>query len=353
MRTQSHDGVVPPTALGLSSPLPAMAAMKPPPLVLIVGPTAVGKTEISVQLALRLHAEIVSADSRLFYRGMDIGTAKPSLTQRRVVRHHLVDIADPDETVTMAQFQELAHAAIADIQRRGHVAILVGGTGQYLRAVTSGWAPPRVPPDDRLRRVLQISADLRGSAWLHSRLGAMDPEAAQAIDHRNVRRTVRALEVILRTGQKFSAQRARGAPPYHPVVLGLSLPRSVLYARIDERINRMFEAGLVQETRRLLKAGYSPDLPALSAIGYPECTRLIRGELQLDQAKREIMKSTRAFVRRQANWFKPSDPQIAWFPADETNTVDAMETLIREKLGEWHVPPVPRVPSHTTQKGPG
>jgi tRNA dimethylallyltransferase len=310
------------------------------PVVLIVGPTAVGKTQISIQLAARLDAEIISCDSRLFYRGMDIGTAKPSLSQRRAIAHHLIDIANPDETLSLASFQQLARAAIAEIHARGRLPMLVGGTGQYVRAVTAGWIPPRVPPAARLRTILQQLANDRGSDWLHDRLAVVDPEAAGAIDHRNLRRTIRALEVILTTGRRFSVQRGQEATGYRILVLGLTLPRAALYARIDERIDQMFDAGLAEETRSLLNAGYSPQLPALSAIGYRECIRLIRGELQFDEAKSEIKRATRAFVRRQANWFKPLDPGIVWFAADDNKTVDAMETCIREHLDEEHTPAV-------------
>jgi tRNA dimethylallyltransferase len=349
LRTRLADGVARLHAVGLGSRIPAPATMSNHAVVLIVGPTAVGKTEISIQLALRLNGEIISADSRLFYRGMDIGTAKPSLAQRQAIPHHLIDIANPDETVTLASFEQLAHQAISDIQGRGRLPILVGGTGQYVRAVTTGWAPPGVPPDTRLRSILEDLASQRGSAWLLGRLAAMDPDAAGAIDHRNVRRTVRALEVILSTGRKFSLQRGRTAAPYRFMMLGLNLPRSVLYARVDERIDRMFEAGLLEETRSLLTAGYAPDLPALSAIGYRECIALIRGELQLDGAKREIKRATRAFVRRQANWFKLSDPRITWFSVDDKNAVDAMEALIVKQLAELHVPgnPAFRIPAAT------
>jgi tRNA dimethylallyltransferase len=328
-----------------------MDTVKKTPLVLIVGPTAVGKTEISIQLAQRLNAEIVSADSRLFYRGLDVGTAKPTLAQRQAVPHHLVDVARPDETLTLAAFQQLARSAISEIQHRGRLPILVGGTGQYVRAVTRGWSPPRVPPDARLRAILQELAGRRGSDWLHRRLASIDPEAARAVDHRNVRRTIRALEVILRTGRTFSGQRSQEAAPYTMVMLGLTRPRPALYSRIDERIEHMFENGLLEETRTLLQSGYSPDLPALSAIGYRECVGLIEGKLHLEDAKRQIKRATRAFVRRQANWFKPSDPEIVWFPADDATTVDAMEDHIRQRLVDWQRKAVQRGQMHAPDRG--
>jgi tRNA dimethylallyltransferase len=184
------------------------------PLIAIVGPTAVGKTEISIQIAERLGGEIISADSRLFYRGMDIGTAKPSVDERARVPHHLIDVADPDGTCSLAVFQCMAADAISDILNRHKIPLLVGGTGQYVHGVTHGWTPPPTKPDDRLRTILSEIADKNGKEWLHMRLGYLDPIAAQGIDARNLRRTVRALEVIFSTGRRFSDQRRQGESPY-------------------------------------------------------------------------------------------------------------------------------------------
>ena len=308
-----------------------MSLAAKPPLVVFVGPTAVGKTEVSIRLAQRLHAEIVSADSRQFYRGMDIGTAKPTPTQRALVPHHLVDIADPDDTVTLAVFQRLALDAISGVHMRGHLPLLVGGTGQYIRAVVRGWRPPPVRPDPRLRCALEHLILDRGALWLHSRLERMDPPAAQGIDYRNARRTIRALEVILTSGHRFSSQRAEADSSYHVISIGLVLPRPELYRRIDARIEQMFAAGLLHETQVLLSRGYSPTLPAFSAIGYHECVKVISGVMQLDEAKAAIRRRTRVFVRRQANWFKDSDPSIRWFAVDDGTVVSAIEAFIREE----------------------
>jgi tRNA dimethylallyltransferase len=298
------------------------------PLILLVGPTAVGKTEIAIQLAERINGEIVSADSRLFYRGMDIGTAKPTLREQGRVPHHLIDIANPDETLSLAVFQKLATDAIADIHRRGKLPLLVGGTGQYVRAVTEGWKPPEVKPDEKLRNELEKEGNEKGKDWLHEKLRSLDPEAAERIDPRNVRRTIRALEVILTTGRKFSDQRRRGDSPYQLITIGLTRPRAELYARIDARIESMFEAGLLDEVRGLLARGYSASLPTMSAIGYRECVGVIEGQLTLEQAKAETRRATRAFVRRQANWFKESDIRIRWFPVYEGVT-QAIEAFLR------------------------
>lgn len=302
-----------------------------PPLIVIVGPTAVGKTEISIQLAGRLGGEIVSADSRLFYRGMDIGTAKPTPAERARIPHHLIDVADPDEACSLAVFQHLATDALADIQTRHKLPFLVGGTGQYIHAVTHGWVPPATKPDDRMRDILEELAKVQGNDWLHKRLALLDPAAARLIDPRNLRRTVRALEVILSSGHRFSDQRRQSESPYRLMTIGLSRPRPELYARVDDRIEAMFAAGLLDEVHSLLARGYSPDLPTMSAIGYRECAAVLRDEMSLEEAKVRMRRLTRDFVRRQANWFKVEDQEIQWFEAEEANT-DQLERLIRAFL---------------------
>lgn len=299
------------------------------PLLLLVGPTAVGKTEIAIQLAERLNGEIVSADSRLFYRGMDIGTAKPTREQQARVPHHLIDVANPDETWSLAQFQQEARRIIADIHARGRLPFLVGGTGQYVRAVTEGWRPPEVKADERLRKELERLKEERGKNWLHDRLRILDPEAAAKIDARNVRRTIRALEVILTTGRTFSAQRGQAESPYRLITIGLTRPREELYARVDARIEAMFAAGFVEEVRRLLEKGYSPELPSMSGIGYRECVEVVQGRLTEDAAKVQIRRATRVFVRRQANWFKANDPSIRWFVV-EKNTVEEIVSFLQK-----------------------
>ena len=308
--------------------------MTEPALVLIVGPTAVGKTEISIQIAERLGGEIVSADSRLFYRGMDIGTAKPTPDQRARIPHHLIDVTDPDDTWSLAVFQRQATRAIADIHARNRLPFLVGGTGQYLRAVTEGWSPPAVAPDARLREVLESLAQERGRQWLHDALVRLDPQAASAIDSRNLRRTIRALEVILTSGVPFSKQRTQALPRYRILTLGLIRPRTELYRRVDERIETMFAAGLLAEVQALLDQGYGPDLATMSAIGYREATAVLRGEIDEQQAKARMRRLTRAFVRRQSNWFKADDPSIDWFEAGDAGVLEVIERHIRNWLAK-------------------
>jgi tRNA dimethylallyltransferase len=300
-------------------------------LILIAGPTAVGKTELAIQLAERLNGEIVSADSRLFYRGMDIGTAKPTRQEQARVPHHLIDIASPDETLSLAVFQHKARETIANIHTRNKIPFLVGGTGQYIRAVTEGWNPPEVEPDERLRSELERLKEEKDVYWLHERLRNLDPLAGEKIDPRNYRRTIRALEVILTTGRRFSEQRGQSESPFHLITVGLTRPRAELYDRVDQRIDMMFANGFLDEVKGLLEKGYSPSLPTMSAIGYRECIRVVNGELSEEQAKAEIRRATRIFVRRQANWFKESDPNIKWFRV-EGGVVEGIESYIRELL---------------------
>jgi tRNA dimethylallyltransferase len=302
----------------------------PGPLVVIVGPTAVGKTELALQLAERMSGEIVSADSRLFYRGMDIGTAKPTRGERARVPHHLIDMADPDESWSLTVFQQGAQEAITDVHRRGKLPFLVGGTGQYVRAVIEGWQPPVQLPDARLREALEVWAGEIGSSGLHARLATIDPQAAERILPGNLRRTIRALEVIFHTGQRFSTQRHHSASPYSLLQIGLIRPREELYARVDARIQAMLDAGFLDEVRGLLDRGYSAALPTMSAIGYGEMIAYLGGEMSLDEAIAQMKRLTRRFVRRQANWFRENDPEIRWFQAGVAS-VGEIEAYIRGK----------------------
>jgi tRNA dimethylallyltransferase len=303
------------------------------PLVVIIGPTAVGKTEIAIHLAQRLNGEIVSADSRLFYRGMDIGTAKPTPAEQKIVPHHLIDVAEPDQPWSLAQFQRAANEAIMSIHSRRHLPFLVGGTGQFIRATIQDWEIPKIAPDHHLRNVLEVWAKQVTPLGLHSRLNTLDPEAAAQIDYRNLRRTVRAMEVIFSTGVRFSALRRQKASSYNLFLLGLTLPREKLYQRVDARIQSMLDAGFIEEVKALLARGYSPDLPAFSAIGYREIIDYLQGQQTLDESIAQMKRQTRIFIRRQANWFKPADPNIHWFMAKREN-LDDMEALISRWLNE-------------------
>lgn len=301
------------------------------PLVILLGATAVGKTEISIEYAQAMNAEIVSADSRLFYRGMDIGTAKPTAEQLETVPHHMIDVVDPGETWSLAIFRRMADEAIVGIHKRGRLAILVGGTGQYMRAVAEGWGIPEVKPNLELRDTIEKWAAEIGPEGLHARLAAIDGEAAKKMDSRNLRRIVRALEVLFTTGSKFSDQRLSGESPYRILQFGLRRPREEIYLRIDERVDGMLSAGFVDEVRSLLADGYSPDLPSFSAIGYRQISDYVLDKVSLDEAVAEIKRLSRNYVRRQGNWFKEDDPRINWIEA-EPESVKVMVELTRSFL---------------------
>ena len=300
------------------------------PLLVLVGPTAVGKTALSITLAERLGAEIISADSRLFYRGMDIGTAKPTLEERRRVPHHLIDLADPDDIWNLSKFQRSVYEIIPQIHSRCNLPMLVGGTGQYIFSVIKGWNIPPQKPDNALRDALMLWAEKIGSHELHRRLAIVDAAAASFIEPNNLRRTVRALEVIFRTGKPFSQQRRTSEVPYTLCVVGLKRAREELYNRIDERIEAMMANKFLEEVQTLLALGYSAELPSLSAIGYRQMANYINSEMTYDEAITEIKRLTRQFVRRQANWFKESDPEIQWFQVNE-NVVDDIERFLQTR----------------------
>ncbi|MEJ5308317.1 MAG: tRNA (adenosine(37)-N6)-dimethylallyltransferase MiaA [Anaerolineae bacterium] len=292
------------------------------PVVAIVGPTAVGKTALALALGKTFPAEVVSADSRQFYRGMDIGTAKPTPAERAQMPHHLIDIANPDETVGLAQFLRLARAAIDEIAARGHLPLVVGGTGQYVYALLEGWQTPEVPPDPELRAGLEAQA-AAAPATLWERLIALDPEAATFIDPRNTRRVIRALEVCLKTGQPFSTQRRRIPPPYRVLHIGLTMERAALYARADARVDAMIAAGLPDEVAALRRRGYDWRLPALSSLGYCQFRPYFADEATLEDVIERIKLDTHAFIRRQYAWFRSRTGHIHWLDAAQDATMQA------------------------------
>lgn len=302
-----------------------------PPLVVILGPTAVGKTALSLRLVSQFNGEIISADSRLFYRGMDIGTAKPSKEEQAIVPHHLVDVAAPDDIWSLGKFKREVDALLEEITQRGRVPFLVGGTGQFIRAIIEGWVVPEMPADERLREALNHWAEEIGAEGLYERLKVVDPEAAEKILPNNLRRTVRAFEVILRTGQKFSDQRRKAEVPYRILKIGLNRPRPEIDRRIDERVDQMMAAGFLDEVKGLLDKGYPRELSSMSALGYRQMAAYLSGEYSLEQAVEEMKRVTRKFYRRQMAWFKPSDASIHWFDLS-TQSPEAVETLLKDFL---------------------
>lgn len=308
-------------------------------LVVIVGPTAVGKTDVSIEVASRLGGEIVSCDSMQVYRYMDIGTAKPGPSERARVPHHLIDVVDPNETFNVARFQELARAAIDDIAARGRVPLLVGGTGLYVKAVVDGFLFPWEGASPELRRKLEEEAELYGAPALHARLAEVDPAAARRIHPNDARRIIRALEVHATTGRPISEMwRRSGAGKMRIdrlVMIGLVRDREALYERINRRCDAMVEQGLVDETWRLLERGYERALTAGQALGYKEIVEHLQGKCSLADAVETIKRNTRRYAKRQLTWFR-ADPRIEWVDLGTLSSVNEAATcvlaLIRGKL---------------------
>ena len=296
------------------------------PFLALVGPTASGKSEAAMTLSRRLGAEIVSVDSMLVYRGMDVGTAKPTPAERARVSHHLVDVAEPEEPFSVARYQQLARAVVEGIDARGRRVLLVGGSGLYFRAIVDELEFPATDPD--ARDELWAEAEVLGPDRLYERLAELDPTAAARIEPSNVRRTVRALEVAAVTGRPFSsyADRWERYPDERVRAAGIDVPRDVLARRIEARVRAMVDAGLLDEVRGLLDQGLFGWLTASRAIGYAEFARHLRGEMTLADASAQTVRRTRELARRQMVWYR-RDPRIRWFPAGERGAIDVVDEM--------------------------
>lgn len=282
-------------------------------IVAIVGPTAIGKTRLALKLAQTFNAEIINADSRQIYRHMHIGTAKPDADELTLVPHHMINIINPDEDFSLARYKDMTHHAIDDIQSRDKLVILVGGSGQYVWSVVEGWGIPRVPPDSEFRQSLEERAAGGDKTGLYQELQRVDPEAAEVIDSRNVRRVIRALEVYNSTGIPFSRLKKKTPPPFKVHIIGLTADRAELYRRIDLRADEMVERGLIEEVTNLLEMGYDFSLPAMTSIGYKQIGMYLNGTVNLGTAVQQIKFETHRFVRHQYTWFRLNDERIRWF----------------------------------------
>lgn len=310
---------------------------KKQPLVVLVGPTAVGKSKIAIGLAKRLDGEVVTADSMQVYIGLDIGTDKPPVDQRQGVPHHLIDVVRPDQRFNVAQYRDLAHETIADIHRRGKLPLLSGGTGLYVKAVLDEFLFPDEGADFDLRQELEEKARELGPEWLHRRLAEIDPPTARRLHPNDVRRVIRAIEVYETTGRPLSEHLVTAKaqePRYRTVMIGLTRPRPVLYRRIEERVDRQIRDGLVDEVRALM-AAYR-DLPvARQALGYKEIVSYLQGERTLEEAIALLKRDTRRYAKRQFTWFR-RDNRIVWFDLEELSptekALDTLEGFIRSKL---------------------
>ena len=297
-----------------------------PRLLAIVGPTAVGKTDLALRIAARFDAEIVGADSRQVYRHMDIGTAKPTPAQLSAVPHHLVDIIYPDDDFSLGKFLDLSKEAILNANRIGKTPLLVGGTGQYVMALLENWNVPVVPPDPALRRELDDTLRARGIDGLLSRLKNLDPDALRRVDAANPRRVIRAIEVAAAQGSREDSPR-RLPPWFDSAVIGLGMERAALYQRADDRVDRMMADGFLAEVERLIAMGYAPDLPSMSGIGYHELADHLLNGAALSDAVQKTKYRTHRYIRRQSNWFRQDDPRIRWF--EPTQLDSAIEYAAR------------------------
>jgi tRNA dimethylallyltransferase len=303
-------------------------------MIAIVGPTAVGKSELALHLAQYFPIEIISADSRQVYRYMDIGTNKPSPAERESVTHHLIDVVEPDQDFSLATYHQLTIEALKAIKQKSKLPLLVGGSGLYVWSLVEGWKIPQVPPDKKRRNQLEARAEQEGSQNLYQELRDIDPVAAAKINPSNIRRIIRALEIYHATGQRPSQLQRKEAPDFPILLIGLTRERSELYRRIDWRVDKMIQMGLIEEVEQLLKKGYSLSLPSMSGIGYKQIGQFLQGEMTLPQAIDKIKYETHQLARRQYAWFRLGDSRIHWFDSSgaeaEANiaTVNKVKSLI-------------------------
>lgn len=283
-------------------------------VLVIVGPTCTGKSDLSIKIALKYDGEIINADSRQIYRFMDIGTAKPSQEQRQLVAHHLFDILNPDETFSLAKYKKLCMHQITDLIRRNKLPIIVGGTGQYIKAIVEGWNIPKVKPDKRFREYMQMRADNEGSHVLYNELKKIDPVCADRILPTNVRRIIRALEIYNYTKCKPSELIGKEhTKELNSLLIGLTTDRNKLYELIDLRVDNMIRKGLIEEVKKLLELGYDANLPSFSSVGYREIIDYLNGDISYTEAVRRIKINTHRIARKQYTWFKLNDKEIHWY----------------------------------------
>ncbi|MGE5704126.1 MAG: tRNA (adenosine(37)-N6)-dimethylallyltransferase MiaA [Clostridia bacterium] len=301
-------------------------------LVVIVGPTAVGKTALSLNLAKAFDGEIISGDSMQVYRKMDIGTAKASSEEMALVPHHLIDIVDPDEEYSVAIFQEMAKRLITQINGRGRIPFIVGGTGLYIQSVTHAYEFAETSQDVELRARLTRLAEIEGVEVLHRRLAEVDPITAARLHPNDVKRVIRAIEIYEVTGSRMADYQHRAeSSAYDLVIIGLTMDRAKLYERINWRVEKMIEAGLVEEVRQLLDLGYDPNSTAMQGLGYKELVPYLYGEITLDKAINDIKQRTRHFAKRQLSWFRRM-PEIVWFDVTEPSNEREVFTTITQTL---------------------
>lgn len=302
-------------------------------LLVIVGPTAVGKTALSIRLAKRFHGEIISCDSMQVYQGMDIGTAKATEEERAEVPHHLIDIIPPDVAFSVQEFQRLARQKIQEVHSRKHLPILVGGTGLYIEAVTYDYRVPPAGQDFEIRNQYQRFAEEHGNEALHQKLEEIDPITAKRLHPNDVKRVIRALEVYHLTKKPFSSfEQAEKRPYYNSMLwIGLTMPREILYQRINERVDRMLEEGFIEEVKKLYKKGYDTHLTSMQAIGYKEILSYLKGEISFTDSVELIKQGTRKYAKRQFSWFKRLR-NIHWFDMTKDKVYEEIQQFVAGKF---------------------
>jgi len=303
-------------------------------LIGIIGPTAVGKTNLGIELAKRLDTEIISGDSMLVYHGFDIGTAKPTLEEQAGIVHHLINILEPTEEFNVTKFKQLASDHIASINQKGKIPILVGGTGLYVKSLVEDYQFNETPGDEAYRMELEELAKVNGKEYVHAMLQKVDPKSAERLHVNDFRRVIRALEVYHIGGENISQEKNTDALAFDAKIIGLTMERSKLYERINKRVDLMVEAGLVKEVEMLLNQGVAPECQAMKGIGYKEIVTYLQGEVSLDFAIDTIKKSTRHFAKRQLTWFRKM-PYIDWYDVDQIGFENIMENVYSLVAGKY------------------
>lgn len=311
--------------------------MKSEKLIVIIGPTAVGKTELSLELAKKMSTEIISGDSMLVYKGFDIGTAKPTLLEQKSVQHHMIDILNPEQEFSVTQFKAYAQEHIQNINSKGKIPILAGGTGLYVKSLVEDYAFNETPGDEVYRRELETLAEKQGKEYVHDMLRAVDSKTAERLHVNDFRRVIRALEVYHMGGELISQDKAMledGKLAYDAVVIGLNRERSHLYERINQRVDLMIESGFVEEVQVLLKAGVPRNCQAMKGIGYLDIIGYLDGLISLDTAIENIKKSTRHFAKRQLTWYRKM-PYIHWYDVEAYSSKGLLKIVFQDIAGEF------------------
>jgi tRNA dimethylallyltransferase len=303
-------------------------------LIGIIGPTAVGKTNLGIELAKRLDTEIISGDSMLVYHGFDIGTAKPTLEEQAGIVHHLINILEPTEEFNVTKFKQLASQDITRLNQQGKIPILVGGTGLYVKSLVEDYQFNETPGDEAYRMELEELAKVNGKEYVHAMLQKVDPKSAERLHVNDFRRVIRALEVYHIGGENISQEKNMEALAFDAKIIGLTMERSKLYERINKRVDLMVEAGLVKEVESLLNQGVTPECQAMKGIGYKEIVSYLQGEVSLDFAIDTIKKSTRHFAKRQLTWFRKM-PYIDWYDVDQIGFENIVENVYRQIAGKY------------------